>query len=116
MPPAKYLFIVAMDVDPAHEALFNEVYDNEHVPELLKVPGVVEVARLTKTPLRLGIGGEVKDVDTADKPHYMALYWIDSPDVLTSDAWGKAVETGRWPTHVRPHTSNRQHVLQKVMD
>jgi hypothetical protein len=34
-----YLFIVAMDVTAEKEALFNEVYDTEHVPLLLKVPG-----------------------------------------------------------------------------
>ena len=28
---AKYLFIASMDVEPEKEALFNEVYDTEHV-------------------------------------------------------------------------------------
>ena len=37
---AKYLMIASMDVDPEHEAIFNEVYDKEHVPNLSKVPGV----------------------------------------------------------------------------
>ena len=32
---AKYLFIASMDVDPAKEALFNEVYDTEHIPLIL---------------------------------------------------------------------------------
>lgn len=36
----KYLFIVSMDVDPEKEALFNEVYDTEHVPYLSMVSGV----------------------------------------------------------------------------
>ena len=40
-----YLFIVAMDVTAEKEALFNEVYDTEHVPLLLKVPGVDETTR-----------------------------------------------------------------------
>ena len=33
---AKYLFIVSMDVEPSKESLFNEVYDEEHVPSLMK--------------------------------------------------------------------------------
>ena len=37
---SKYLFVASMDVDANKEALFNEVYDTEHVPNLLKVPGV----------------------------------------------------------------------------
>ena len=40
-----YLFIVAMDVTAEKEALFNEVYDTEHVPLLLKVPGVDAITR-----------------------------------------------------------------------
>ena len=36
---AKYLFISSMDVAPDKEALFNEVYDTEHVPNLAEVPG-----------------------------------------------------------------------------
>ena len=37
----RYLFTAAMDVEAAQEKLFNEVYDTEHVPLLLKVPGVI---------------------------------------------------------------------------
>jgi hypothetical protein len=28
--------------------------------------------------------------------------------------WAKAVDAGRWPTHVRPFTRNRRHVLKKL--
>jgi hypothetical protein len=34
---ARYIFIASMDVQPEKEALFNELYDTEHVPLLLKV-------------------------------------------------------------------------------
>src|SRR5258708_32274835 len=43
---SKYVFVASMDVDLDKEALFNEVYDTEHVPNLLSVPGV-HAARLT---------------------------------------------------------------------
>ena len=36
---AKYIYIAAMDVDADKEDAFNEVYDTEHIPNLLKVPG-----------------------------------------------------------------------------
>lgn len=110
----KYLFIVSMDVAPAKEALFNEVYDTEHVPRLLTVPGVVSVTRLTREPLTLSIGGECRAIDTEAEPRYSALYEIESPDVLVSREWAEAVEAGRWPEQVRPYTTNRRHVLQKV--
>jgi len=41
---AKYLMIASMDVDAEHDAIFNEVYDQEHVPNLLMVPGVLGVS------------------------------------------------------------------------
>lgn len=115
-PKAPYLFIAAMDVDADKLDLFNDVYDTEHVPLLQTVPGVVAVTRLSKQPLRLSIGGEVKDVDTADQPTFAAFYWLESPDVLTSAAWAEAIEQGRWPDQVRPFTKNRRHTLLKMMD
>jgi len=106
----KYAFIVSMDVDPAYEALFNEVYDTEHVPYLLKVPGVRSVSRLKGEPFSLAIGDGVKDMP-APSPIYTAIYEIDHPDVLKSPAWAQAVEAGRWSTQVRPHTRNRSHAV-----
>ena len=35
----RYLFTASMDIPAEQEALFNEVYDKEHVPLLNKVPG-----------------------------------------------------------------------------
>lgn len=117
MPIAtKYLFSAAMDVAPDKEALFNEVYDREHVPNLLKVPGVVAVARFKREPLRLLIGGEVKTVVIDNEPAYTALYEVEGPDVLTSAPWGRAVEEGRWPGQVRAHTRNRRHVLYRRLE
>ena len=107
----RYLFSAAMDVDPAKDALFNEVYDTEHVPLLLTVPGVIAVARFKTRELTMVIGGERKTIVIENEPRYNALYEIESPEVLTSEAWAAVVDRGRWPGHVRPHTKNRRHVL-----
>ena len=111
----KYLFLASMDVAPEKEALFNEVYDEEHVPNLLKVPGVMSVTRLTQEQLVLSIGGEQKEIIAEGEPKYTAIYEIESPDVLISQGWADAVEEGRWPEEVRPYTTNRRHVLREVM-
>ncbi len=111
---AKYLFIASMDVEPEKEALFNEVYDTEHIPELLKVPGVLSVRRAVTVPLTMSIGGEKKTLVAEGEPRYSAYYELESADVLVSDAWAKAVEAGRWPSEVRPYTRNRRHVLRKL--
>jgi hypothetical protein len=113
-PQARFLFTAAMDVDPDKEALFNEVYDTEHIPELLKVPGVFAVHRYTLVPLKMSIGGEIKAIIAEGEPKYSATYELESAEVLTGDAWAKAVEKGRWPAQVRPFTRNRRHTLRKV--
>lgn len=110
-----YLFVVSMDIPPEKEAVFNEVYDREHVPNLLKVPGVRSATRLRTEPASFTVGGQTKQLTGEGMPRYMAIYEIDSPDVLTSAEWVKAGELGRWPTEVRPYTTNRQHVLRKVL-
>ena len=110
---AKYVFIVSMDVQPDKEALFNEVYDTEHVPLLSKVPGVRGASRFKTETAKLNVGGKPSVADGAGAPRYVAIYEIDSPEVMLSDAWQKAAETGRWPTEVRPYTFNRHHIVRK---
>ncbi len=116
MPIAtKYLFVVSMDVTKDKEALFNEVYDTEHVPLLQKVPGVGAVTRMKTEPAAFNIGGERKVLDGAGQASYVAIYEIDSPAVLLSKEWAEAGEKGRWPKEVRPFTSNRRHIVRKVI-
>jgi hypothetical protein len=111
---SKYIFVAAMDVDVDHEALFNEVYDSEHVPFLMEVPGVLSVTRLKGEAFALSIGGEEMPKPAAN-PVYSAIYEIESPDVLKSDAWAEAIERGRWSAEVRPHTHNKVHTMFRVL-
>jgi hypothetical protein len=112
----RWIFTASMDVDPDKEALFNEVYDREHVPYLSKVAGVISVKRLKIDTLRVTIGGETKTVEPhSGVPRYACVVEIDSPDVLTSAAFAAAVDAGRWPAQVRPYTRNRQHTLHRVI-
>ena len=111
----RYLFVVSMDVRPEKEALFNEVYDTEHVPYLTAVPGVRSAMRSERQPLRMMLAGREQQMDPGDEPRYSVIYEIDSPDVLMSKGWAEAGERGRWPTEVRPFTSNRRLILRKVI-
>jgi len=112
---ANYILSISMDVDADKEALFNEVYDTEHIPLLRKVPGVVAVRRCKLEPLAMTIGGEKKTIVMEGEPKYMAIYELESPDVLVGEDWAKAVDSGRWPGEVRPFTRNRRHVLRKII-
>jgi hypothetical protein len=108
---SRYIFSAAMDVTADRERLFHEVYDQEHIPLILKVPGVISAARFEMQPVTMIIGGERKTMDLQGAPRFHALYELESPDVLLSDAFAKAVDQGRWPGQVRPHTSNRRHLM-----
>jgi hypothetical protein len=109
----RYLYIASMDVRADKEDLFNEVYDTEHVPNLLKVPGVRAVTRARAEPFSISVGGKTSDIPL-EGPTYHAMYEIESPQVLTSTEWGRAVDAGRWPTEVRPFCSNRRYTMMKI--
>jgi hypothetical protein len=87
------LYLVRMDIAHDHEAIFNEVYDKEHVPTLRAVPGVRRASRYRQP--------------SPTEPRYLASYELDGPQVVESAAWKTAGEAGRWPAAVRPHTMNR---------
>jgi hypothetical protein len=57
------------------------------VPALASGPGCFRGRRL------LAVDGQ---------PKYMAVYEIETPDVITSAAWAKARETA-WTEKIRPH-------------
>lgn len=109
----EYVFVVSMDVDPDKEALFNEVYDTEHVPLILSVPGVRAATRIVGEDFTMQLGGE-KIEKLHESARYTAVYEIDSPAVLLSSEWAQAAEQGRWPKEVRPFTRNRSHKVCRV--
>lgn len=113
---SRYIYTASMDVDAEHEALFEEVYDTEHLPTMLGVPGVLAVARFRTEPATVVIGGRTLTLPTpGDEPRFTALYEIESPDVLGSDAWAEGVDVGRWPGEVRPYTGNRRVALRRLV-
>ena len=107
----KYLFMASMDVESNKQQVFDDVYDTEHVPYLAEVPGVISIARFQTEPLRLAIGGEIKNIVVENQAKHTAIYEIESPEVLVSKEWIDAVERGSWSNEVRPFTMNRRHIL-----
>ena len=113
---ARFIFCVSMDVEPSKEAVFNEVYDTEHIPLILKVPGVVSARRWKIEPATLVLGGEKKTIVMEGEPRYMTVYELASAEVLVGPGWAAAVDAGRWPGEVRPFTKNRRHVLRRLIE
>jgi hypothetical protein len=101
---APFIYMVQMDIPAAHEADFNRIYDTEHVPEILKVPGVRGCTRYV-----------LEKTNKEGMARYLALYDMDAANVMDSPAWLKASEIGDWAPKIRPHTANRSHtVMRKI--
>ena len=99
---APFVYLVQMDIPAEREADFNRVYDTEHAPEILQVPGVRACARYV-----------LERTNREGMPRYLAMYELDSPDVMTSPAWLAASEKGDWAPKIRPHTTNRSHTVMR---
>lgn len=115
MTKSSYVLWVSMDIDPSREKTLHRVYDADHLPKLLAVPGVRSAQRLVTTRGGIVLSGAVKAMDEHDIARHHTVYQIDSPDVLVSPEWRAAVDVGEWATHVRPHLTNRRHSVLEVV-
>jgi hypothetical protein len=82
------LLVASMTPDPDTETEFNDWYDNEHLPNLSRVPGVVGARRFRAS-------------DTQSERKYLSLYHLQNLDVSRSDAWSTASNT-KWTERIRP--------------
>ena len=94
-----YVFWVMMDVEPHREGLFNELYDKEHLPLLMKLPGAVNAVRY-----RTAAAGE---------PRYLCAYEVERTDLPMSKVWNDASDIGRWKPEVRPYTFNKRYIVSE---
>ena len=88
---AQGLLVSALNVAPEADAEFNQWYDEEHLPRLAAVPGVLCARRFTSP----GAGHQ-----------YVATYHLTSPEVCASAAW-KAASATPWTQKLLPHLSDR---------
>jgi len=102
---ADYIYLVQMDIPADMEGEFNRVYNTEHVPNISKAPGVHSCTRY-----------KLESANVDGVARYAAVYEIDSPDIPESDGWKAESEKGEWPTLIRPHTTNRSHLIFKKLD
>ena len=99
---ADYMYMVQMDIPSELEGEFNRIYDTEHVPNIIKAPGVHGCARY-----------RLESANVEGVARYAALYEIDSPDVPQSQGWKTESDKGDWASKIRPHATNRSHIVYK---
>ena len=94
---ANAILVVAINVDEVVEKDFNAWYNEEHIPNLSSVPGVLSARRFK----------------SADGTHdYVALYHLESEGVTYSEAWSEAIDTP-WSSKIRPHFRDHIRLLAK---
>lgn len=73
----KFTYLVLTNAAPGREDEFDRWYSEQHVPDVLRVPGVVSAQRFRRVPKQSATGQQLWQ--------YMALYECDAsePDVVT---------------------------------
>jgi len=99
----EYLWVVQLDIPAELEEEFNRVYDEQHVPFIKNVPGVLGVQRYRLVSPVEGVA------------RYMATYRVSSPDLPFTPEWIAASSSGDWPTRIRPHVSNLTRAMYEVL-
>ena len=100
MKSKKHIFlIVRIDVVPEMEEEFNRWYDQEHIPNLLAVPGVIWAKR---------------GINTGKGPQYIAVYEHENIDIQHTEAYRKAVET-EWTRRLRPHLLKMEREVYELL-
>ena len=76
----KGLLLMMTDIDPVNEEDFNRWYEEEHLDERMAIPGFINARRFQAIE-----GG----------PKYLALYDLDSPEVLQTPPYLKVTGAGK---------------------
>jgi hypothetical protein len=82
MVESRGLLLAMMDVDPAIEEDFNRWYEDEHLAERMGIPGFINARRFRALE---------------GTPKYLALYDLESPEVLQSPPYRHIVGPGKSP-------------------
>ena len=94
--PAPFCMMITFEIAPEDEAEFNDIYDNDHIPNILKLKGVIEVIRF-------------KDAVPNEKGLlvYSALYFLTQENLHQTPEWKAGSDLGRWAPVIRPKVKSR---------
>ena len=98
----KCLLIVTAEVDPAVEAEWNRWYDEVHLPDALKCPGIRRGQRYVSA-------GEVTEMSGGEKNKtakriYTTVYEIDSPEAIATPEFQAMRGWYQFTPHIRSRT------------
>jgi vacuolar-type H+-ATPase subunit F/Vma7 len=93
------LLIIRTDIVPEMEEEFNRWYNEEHIPRLLSVPGVICAKR---------------GINTGNGQKYIAIYEHENAEVQHTSAYRDALETD-WTKRIRPHLRNFTREIHELL-
>lgn len=96
-PAVQHIYFLQQSIPAELDQRFNHLYDTDHVPLMMRTPGVNGCTRY-----------RLERSESGDVPDYLAIYDIDGPDVPRSAAWKAQTNKGAWPTEMRPHFTARR--------
>ena len=93
---APFCMMITFEIAPEDEVEFNEIYDDDHIPNILKLEGVVEVIRF-------------RDAAPNDKGYlvYSAIYFLAQENLHLTPEWTALSDIGRWAPVIRPKVKSR---------
>lgn len=93
---ASYSMMITFEIAPEDEAQFNDIYDNDHIPNILKLNGVVEIIRF-------------RDAKPNEKGFlvYSAIYLLAQENLHETPEWKELSDLGRWAPVIRPKVKSR---------
>lgn len=102
---AKYIFLTRqyIDMNVQVEQDYNKWYWEEHIPALCTVPGVLGARRYHTV-------GNVHP----DAPPYVAIYDLESPEVVESFEWHENAEASEWGKRVNMHMKGNPGVYERI--
>lgn len=93
---APFCMMITFEIAPEDEAEFNDIYDNDHIPNILKLKGVIEIIRF-------------KDAAPNEKGLlvYSAIYLLAQENLYQTPEWKELSDLGRWAPIIRPKVKSR---------
>ena len=93
---APFCMMITFEIAPQDEAEFNDIYDNDHIPNILKLKGVIEIIRF-------------KDAEPNEKGWlvYSAIYFLARENLHLTAEWKELSDLGRWAPVIRPKVKSR---------
>jgi antibiotic biosynthesis monooxygenase (ABM) superfamily enzyme len=71
----RFIMLVTVDIPPEKERAWNDWYNNQHVPDILKCPGFKRVGRFERLQ--------------GNGTRYVTIYELDRPDVRESEEFAR---------------------------